>query len=517
MGVDERGSTARTGVGTLDPRARWIVYATLIAAAVGQAAGKIMAVDSVDYRRLEQSRVSQALDRERQRLVAEGVEGEELRTKLADRKEELKDELRLRRPFLSANDRSRWMAIRAIAETGEPYIDPFLEEPTWDTIDMVQHRGRDGELHLYSSKPPLLITLLAGPYWVLTQVTGTTLGESPYLLGRLILLPLNCGALALLLFSSARLIERFGVGDVDRLFAMTVAAFGTQLSAFTPVLNNHLIAAAFSALACDLWVRLLDSDEPLPNLSALAGLAAGFAAANELPALALTACIGLTLLIKRPSETLKRFGAGVALVGIAFFATNYWAHESVRPPYAHRSATDPDDNWYDYEYTAKGVTRDSYWRDRRGIDRGEPSKAVYAFHALVGHHGVLSLTPVWLLSLVGGAMLLASRDPTQRRFAWAALAVTAACLVFYLGLRPQSDRNYGGSTSGFRWLFWLAPVWIASIPVAVAKLQRSRIGMAIAVTLLALSVLSASYPTWNPWTHPWLHELMEKAGFDVLG
>jgi len=51
----------------------------------------------------------------------------------------------------------------------------------------VQHRGADGELHLYSSKPPLLATILAGEYWLVHQATGWTLGENPYEVGRLIL------------------------------------------------------------------------------------------------------------------------------------------------------------------------------------------------------------------------------------------------------------------------------------------------------------------------------------------
>ena len=67
----------------------------------------------------------------------------------------LRNELRLQRPFLSANDRSRWMTIRSLVEHGTYEIDEIVGQPTWDTIDMVQHRGRDGELHLYSSKPPL--------------------------------------------------------------------------------------------------------------------------------------------------------------------------------------------------------------------------------------------------------------------------------------------------------------------------------------------------------------------------
>jgi len=27
--------------------------------------------------------------------------------------------------------------------------------------------------------------------------------------------------------------------------------------------------------------------------------------------------------------------------------------------------------------------------------------------------------------------------------------------------------------------------------------------------LLALSVLSVSYPAWNPWRHPWIYNLLE--------
>ena len=61
----------------------------------------------------------------------------------------------------------------------------------------------------------------------------------------------------------------------------------------------------------------------------------------------------------------------------------------------------PGDNWYAYTYNVNGREVKSYWLDRQGIDRGEPSKAVYALHCLVGHHGIFSLTPIWLLSVAG--------------------------------------------------------------------------------------------------------------------
>src|SRR5690606_7312868 len=127
-------------------------------------------------------------------------------------------------------------------------------------------------------------------------------------------------------------------------------------------------------------------------------------------ALALATLVALSLLYSRPGETLAGFVIGAAIVTAAFFATNYWAHNSLRPPYAHRSQIDLADNWYDYEYTVGGKTRESYWRNRQGIDRGEPSKGVYALHALVGHHGVFSLTPVWLLSFAGMGLLMGAAD-----------------------------------------------------------------------------------------------------------
>jgi hypothetical protein len=172
-----------------------------------------------------------------------------------------------------------------------------------------------------------------------------------------------------------------------------------------------------------------------------------------------------------------------------------------------------NDNWYDYEYESGGKTVDSYWRNRQGIDRGEPSKFVYALHVLVGHHGVFSLTPIWLLSLAGALMWLTSGEVSRRQLAMATLLISIVCLTFFIAFRPLEDRNYGGMTSGFRWMFWCAPLWLVVMLPAVDRLARSTFGMALASILLTLSVLSASYPTWNPWTQPWLYNWMVWAGY----
>jgi len=127
------------------------IYFLLIAIALGGMVGRIMAVNSVD-------------------LVA--LEGQLHRQCRAD--------WQRARPFLSANDRSRWATVRALVEHGTYAIDQVVAEPGWDTIDMVKHVGPDGEEHLYSSKPPLFATVMAVPYWIIYRVTGATLADSPY-------------------------------------------------------------------------------------------------------------------------------------------------------------------------------------------------------------------------------------------------------------------------------------------------------------------------------------------------
>jgi hypothetical protein len=68
-------------------------------------------------------------------------------------------------------------------------------------------------------------------------------------------------------------------------------------------------------------------------------------------------------------------------------------------------------------------------------------------------------------------------------------------------------------TSGFRWVFWLAPLWLlAAIPAADACARRAWL-RCVALVMLAVSVLSASYPTWNPWTQPWLYDLFVWLGW----
>lgn len=445
------------------------VYGVLITLALASLAGRLAAVNAID-------RVA--------------LEGHLQRTGRAD--------WRQQRPFLSANDRSRWCTIRALVEHGTYAIDQVIQEPGWDTIDMVKHDGR-----LYSSKPPLLPTLMAGQYWLLHRATGWTLADHPYELGRLMLFTWHFLPWAGYLLLVVGWVERYGTSDWGRIFVVAAASAGTLLTTFGVTLTNHLVAAVSLAASVELILRWVDRGQRGWSTGFAAGLAAAFTAANELPALAWLVVAGAWLIATAPGPALRSFVPGALVVGAAFFATNWAAHGTWRPAYSQRSA---GENWYDYTYEVRGQVRESYWRHRVGIDRGEPSPARYAWHALLGHHGVFSLTPLWLLAAIGGWWAWRGPRPALSRLTAATALVSVACLTFYL-TRSLDDRNYGGLTAGFRWLFWLAPLWLFGLLAWADRAAGSRWLRALGLAALAVSVFSVAYPTWNPWTHPWLWNL----------
>ncbi len=518
----------------------WIV----IVAGLAVVLGRLMAVDSVNMLHVYTERLKElekAKSAQRQTLIDQGLQGAELEKALEDWENRYRrDRLAIMRPFLSSNDRSRWCTVRALVEPDlwvydevnldgtpqkrwVPYaIDKVIQQPGWDTIDMIKHdaqgRGSLGpyEGHLYSSKPPLLSTILAGPYWLMYHGLGWKMQDHPYLVGRTLLLLVNVIPLGVYFWLLGRSADRFGAHTWTKLFVLVAGVFGTFLTTFAVVLTNHLLGAISAMIALAAAVPIWCDGSRRPGLFVLAGLFGAFTVANELPALAFFGLLTLGLLWEAPGRTLLYYIPPALLVAAAMLGTNWLAHGTVTPPYARRHAETPEENWYDYEYVIqrgdKTIVRESYWRNPQGIDRGEPSRAKYAFHALIGHHGVFSLTPIWLLTVVGLAGGLVR--PVQKGFRGLAgmIALTSiVCLIFYLGI--VKELNYGGQACGFRWMFWFAPLWLVGMIPAVDWLAERRWGRGLALVLLAVSVASAAYPTWNPWTQPWLYQWMEHLGW----
>lgn len=439
-------------------------------------------------------------------------------------------------PTFSSNDRSRWATVRALVDEGTYVIghrDPALKseqnphgntgllfEDGWQTIDVVLDPDSQ---QFYSSKPPFLPTLVAGEYWLLKNLLGWTLTEHPFAVVRTVLITFNVIPLLFYLIVLARILERYGSGDWARIFVMAAACFGTMVTPFSITLNNHTLASCTAVFAIAPALRIWQGTR-CPRTFLVAGFFASFTACNELPAASLAVMLLVLLLLWAPRQACLLAIPAALLPVAGFFATNHAALGRFTPAYSEFGGP-----WYEYE--------GSHWKPaagkpRRGIDWAglHEDKATYSFHLLGGHHGLFSLYPIFLLSLAGIAMGLAGAQGLRDRGFWSALflgrpppgrgtvlalvsAMAMLLSVVIIGFYILKSSNYGGWSSGPRWLMWLTPLWLLAMLPAADRLACCRWGRGIGYVLLAVSIFSASYYTWNPWRHPWIYNLLEALGW----
>jgi hypothetical protein len=456
----------------------------------------------------------------------------------------------LRQPTqMGANDISRWCTVWSLLERGSYVID----ECPWqiDTQDKVFRApkgagapppGQEPVRHYYSSKPAFLPTLIAGILYPARVATGVPLDrvvtqdraprwtqkpdpDSPYRVRGVLETPkervrwpayifyfkpvlvlLNVIPYGIFLVLFARVLDRYAANDWTWFFCLVASAFGTLLLPFTQTLNNHTVAAlsAFFSLYQLLWI--LDQVNVSPWRFAGAGFFAAFAVANELPSLAFLAVLFCLLVVCCPQKTLLVFVPAALVPIVGFVVFQYAVFGEFKLAY-EAFGTD--------EYLYEG----SFWKTPLDLDafneHPEPY-ASYLFHMTLGHHGVFSLTPIFLFSVWGAARLIgnggwfplsrAGRQPMVA-VAWLTTVLTVVLLAFYTW-NPKA-RNYGGSTQGLRWLFWLIPFWLLLLPQGVEYGQTRRWFRGLALLALLFSVMSVGYAIRNPWTHPWILDALE--------
>jgi hypothetical protein len=426
-------------------------------------------------------------------------------------------------PTFSSNDRARWLTMQAIVEHGTYAIGRRTEfadgtvkdegllfpggqrfsidhvlcpDPIWSNP---QATGSEPAAikEFFSSKPPLLPTLLAGLYWLMKHGLGWSMATHSWEVTRTILLLVNVLPFGIYLWLWSRWVERQGTTDFGRIAAMAAACFATFLLTFQTTLNNHTIAA------CAIWFALVpiitwpaEAGPPPVWRFAVAGLFAAWAVVNELPAASFGALYGGVLLLRWPRRTLGAFvPPALAVVG-AFFLTNYLAVGTWEPVYEKFGTV-----WYRYA--------GAYWSNPMSLDMGGDPPGEYALHLLVGHHGIFSLSPIFMLiffALFPGVLTKPTDRARQLVFTLGCYLLLAVVFGFYMS-RTQSY-NYGGWTSGPRWFFWFTPLFLMVILPVLDGWGRWAWGRGIVLTLLFFSVLSVFYPAWNPWRHPWIYNAM---------
>jgi hypothetical protein len=121
-----------------------------------------------------------------------------------------------------------------------------------------------------------------------------------------------------------------------------------------------------------------------------------------------------------------------------------------------------------------------HFRNPGDIDGLREPKHIYAFNVLLGHHGLFSMTPLYIFGLWE-----LIRSLRHRRY-FAESLVSAGAVLAFLCFFIFRSRNYGGWCVGMRWLVPIMPILLLYFGL---WLDRVRITRPLwAVVLLAFSV-----------------------------
>jgi len=403
------------------------------------------------------------------------------------------------KPLQSANDRSRWCTVWSLVERGTFQIDEIRQRPGWDTIDLVRVDG-----HFYSTKPPLLTSIVAGITWCLQRLTGWTLIDHPQELTVLVLLIVNLIPFVISLIVWIGILDRLTDQPQTRLFGLSIAAFATLLTPFLMTLNNHTVAAASTTFALYGLVRII-TDKPGAASGwpfALCGFASSFAAANELPA-GLLPLLTFVLALRHSVRRAVMYFLPAAIVPLlALVISNVIATGSWKPVYADYG-TDK------YRFVVDGVP--SYWMEPHGVDRNLDSPVMYFVHCMIGHHGLFSLSPIALFAIAGWMMGLRVHDRSLKTLLWLGVLTGSVVIAFYM-TRTQ-NYNFGGVSCALRWALWLTPFWIVALIPVLDRFGSSGKFRILTAGLAMVSMYSAWQPIGNPWQQPWLFGWMESRGW----
>ncbi|MFO0949232.1 MAG: hypothetical protein U1D30_25525 [Planctomycetota bacterium] len=415
------------------------------------------------------------------------------------------------RPTMSPNDNSRWDTVWSLVEHGTYQIFDTPEEAKkynkpeqMLTIDKIQKDGK-----YYSSKPPLMPTVIAGYVQCLKWVVGEEFSKdhkdaegkfhrgSIWIYGNATILMFNLVPFLLFLWLYRRFLDRLELGDFAWCFSLIAAGIGTLVTGYLVTLNNHTPAACFAFFTAYLLMTMWYDGKRDWWRFTLAGFCSGWAATNELPAGMLVVVAMLVAFRLDWKKTLVAFLPPLLMVTAAFFYTNHAAIGEWKPAYLIKSL-------YDYP--------NSYWTNsaqKSGIDalndRPE-SKFTFLVHMTIGHHGVFSLTPIFFFAAWGALLSILGKERRLPGLHWPITLISAVVFLFYWII--NSERNYGGMCHGMRWLLWLYPLWLLFLPSGLD--ERNGIGRMrhFAWACLLFSVFTMAETMYQPWYSSWLHRTM---------
>ncbi len=387
----------------------------------------------------------------------------------------------------SGNPASRLATVESLVDDKTWSLDDSIYR--YDTVDKV----RIGP-HYYSSKPPTLPASGAAFYAGFQGVTGLTFAEDAdivvgYLRIVLQVVPLLFGFVLVGRFLTIR-------GATGGVWFWCLLAFvpGSFVFGYSASINNHSIAALLLTISAAMAFVGRGKEEVDPGSWMCVGFLVSLGVVLDFGGALFGLGIGLFALIGRGG--LGRLGwlvVGAGLPVLIHFHMTANLSGSFEPLYR-----------FSFIYHYPG----SYWNSPGEFDAVNEHGLLYAFHCLVGHHGLFTMTPVFLFSIPGCVKMIRS---TERRAE--GLLIAGVCVGTILTYLLWGPRNYGGMAMGMRWFIVLTPLlWLSAASYAIDNWSSRRVRVGF-VTAVLVSASHACYALTGPWDYSWWNRLWQLAGW----
>jgi hypothetical protein len=392
----------------------------------------------------------------------------------------------LRHPTtISDNERSRLATIEAIVEKHTLAVDGPLYFQPRSSIST----DASGSQRHYSSQPPVMSALLAGPYWLMHK-SGLSFESNAALATYLLTL---VGA-TLPVAGAAGLVYRMGrLFELRRPWRMTLAiaaVFASGLVSYATVLNSHAPAAFFVLAACGSFFHAGLTKQVVRSYAwlGLAGLCAALAATIDLAAVVyLVLLIGIIPAMRWPLTSRLSGVIWYVAGAVGPILLHAWLTVpitgDIRPGFLHpeldpsvgRVVVDPDDG--------EGLTY-------------AQTVVLHLVDGLLGPHGILSHFPIVLIGVGGVGAVLHRHWPLPTKvLAMTSLAAAIIIIVAYV----TSGANWEQPMFSVRWFMVFMPLLVYWCGAWLRKPHPAIMWVAAAV-LLAFSMLTTILGATAPFT-----------------
>ena len=375
----------------------------------------------------------------------------------------------------SWNDISRMAQIQSLIEHHSFRIDGSQFFDTGDKYFF--------DNHFYSDKPPIL-ALYAAPFYLILRGLGCSFESHPMRTYYLLTL-LSIGALSALGLTVFRkmLTEFLDTSDEWADLVAFIAGTGTLILPYSLLFNNHVPSGVLILIG--VYYLFSFGKNRQPENAAYSGLFLSLAGSIDINCFLFLPFV-LMLFLRKSVKAGLFFAISCLPVIALYLGLNLYTSGSLMPPAMNASL---------WNYPGSAFNQENL----SGLAKHQNISDVlfYAFHMLLGSRGLISHTP---LLLVSGVALFRIYQKNYRFQYRGESGYLLAAILMYLGIYILRTTNYSGWAFGVRWFASL--MLIACLPIASleSEFRSSKRMRFFFVGITCLSILFSIIGTHSPFT-----------------